>query len=179
MSINSLVVGCNQKSNRDPLMNVDEADAEEALEGMMPKGLVMRVTGTRVDRWRQLLYEVWLVSKVELAVLAELLLRGPQTEGELRTRAARMEPIEDIDELRGILKPLAERKLVVYLTPERSRGAVLSHGFHAPEELARLRTVHSTGISSEEIKAPVVHSVTTSPPAAAAPPVTNRTRAPR
>jgi uncharacterized protein YceH (UPF0502 family) len=168
MSINALVVGCNQKSNRDPVMNVDETEAEEALEAMMPKGLVMRVTGTRVDRWRQLLYEVWAVSKVELAVLAELLLRGPQTEGELRGRAARMEPIDDLDELRSILKPLAERKLIVYLTPERSRGTMLTYGFHTPEELARLRASHSTGVSVEEAS-PLAHRPTVSPSPVAKP----------
>ena len=76
--------------------------------------------------------------KVELAVLGELLLRGPQTEGELRARTSRMEPIDDLDALRGVLRPLVERNLVVYLTPEDRRGAVLTHGFHDPEELKRL-----------------------------------------
>jgi uncharacterized protein YceH (UPF0502 family) len=166
MTINALVVGCNQKSNRDPVMNVDETDAEEALEAMMPKGLVVRVTSTRVDRWRQLLYEVLTVSKVELAVLTELLLRGPQTEGELRGRAARMEPIDDLDALRSILKPLAERKLIVYLTPERSRGTMLTHGFHAPEELARLQASNSTGVRMEEALPPVSRpTVTATSPA--------------
>ena len=150
MSLNSLVAGCNQKTNRDPLMNLDDVDAEEALEAMMPKGLVYKVTGGRVDRWRQALYEIWIVSKVQLAVIAELLLRGPQTEGELRGRAARMEPIDDLDQLRDILKPLVDRKIVVYLTRERSRGTVLTHGFHSPEEWTRLRTQHSFGSSAEE-----------------------------
>jgi hypothetical protein len=138
MSMNGLVVGCNQKSNRDPVMNVDEVDVDQTLEELQRKGLVIRVTGGRVDRWRQALYEVWTVSKAELAVLAELLLRGAQTEGELRARAARMEPIADLDELRAILRPLVERKLVHYVTPERSRGAMVTHGFVDPDELARM-----------------------------------------
>ena len=108
MTLNSLVTGCNQKSNRDPVMNVDNVEVEETLDALQAKGLVIKVTGGRADRWRQALYEVWLVSKTELAVLAELLLRGPQTEGELRGRAARMEPIDDIEQLRAILKPLAD-----------------------------------------------------------------------
>ena len=86
------------------------------------------ITGGRVIRWRHNLYEAWKVDKVALAILGELLLRGPQTEGELRTRASRMEPIDDLDKLRDELRPLAERKLVVYLTPERSRGTMLTHG---------------------------------------------------
>src|SRR5687768_1225314 len=91
LSLNALVTGCNQKSNRDPLLTLSNEEVEEALEGLQKSGLVSRVTGSRVDRWRHHLYEAWNVSKVELAILAELLLRGPQTEGELRGRAGRME----------------------------------------------------------------------------------------
>ncbi len=116
MSLNGLVTGCNQKSNRDPVLNLSEDDAEEALRGCQQKGLAIRVTGSgRVERWRHNLYDALHVNKAELAVLAELLLRGPQTEGELRGRAARMEPIDDLDALRAVLRPLAERRLVVYL----------------------------------------------------------------
>jgi uncharacterized protein YceH (UPF0502 family) len=68
-----------------------------------------------------------------------LLVRDPQTEGELRTRVARMEPMEDLDALRKVLKPLADRKLVVYLTPGGRRGTSLTNGFHAPAELDRMR----------------------------------------
>jgi uncharacterized protein YceH (UPF0502 family) len=91
-------------------------------------------------RWKHNLYDAWHLNKVELAVVGELLLRGPQTEGELRTRASRMEPIDDLDALRDVLRPLVERKMVVYLTPEERRGAVLTHGFHDPKELERLRS---------------------------------------
>ena len=159
MSINGLVSGCNQKSNRDPVLNLTEADVEDALGRCQKQGLAARITGGRVERWRHLLYEAWHVDKVDLAILAELLLRGPQTEGELRTRAARMEPIADLDALRQCLRPLVERRLVVYLTPEERRGAVLTHGFHDPNELSRLR--------SHEAARPEPPAV---PPAAAPPP---------
>ena len=114
----------------------------QVLEGMQPKGYVTRIQGGRVERWRHNLYDGWKVNKVELAILAELLLRGPQTEGELRGRASRMEEINDLDALRGYCKPLAERKLVAYLTPEGRRGTMLTHGFHAADELERLRARH-------------------------------------
>jgi uncharacterized protein len=145
MSLNSLVTGSNQKSNRDPVMNLSDLDVEEALTGAQKKGLVIKITTTsgRVERWKHNLYEAWGADKVELAILAELLLRGPQTEGELRGRASRMEPIEDLDSLRALLKPLKERGLVVYLSPEGRRGTMLTHGLHAPEELRRLRERHS------------------------------------
>lgn len=146
LSPNSLLTGCNQKSNRDPVLELNDLDVEEALLSAQKKGLVTRITGSgRVERWRHNLYETWRVDKVELAVLAELLLRGPQTEGELRGRANRMEPINDLDALRAVLKPLAERRLVVYLTPPERRGTMLTHGFHDPRELERLRARSAAG----------------------------------
>lgn len=137
MSLNSITTACNQKSNRDPVTDYDEDHVEATLGKLQGSGLVMKMTGSRVDRWRHLLYEAWgTPSKVEMAVLAELLLRGPQTEGDLRGRASRMDEIKDLDELRGLLKNLASRNLVVYLTPP-GRGAVVTHGFHTPEELEK------------------------------------------
>lgn len=142
MSLNALTTGCNQKSNREPAMNLTDDAVEETLSHLQKQNLVSKIVGGRVERWRHLLYEAWRADKVELAVLAELLLRGPQTEGELRGRASRMEPIDDLDALRNILRKLVERGLVVYLTPEGRRGTVVSHGFHAPEELTALRRTH-------------------------------------
>jgi uncharacterized protein YceH (UPF0502 family) len=142
LSMNSLVTGANQKSNRDPVLDLTDVDVEEALAGAQKKGLVIKITGGRVERWRHNLYDAWHADKVELAILAELLLRGPQTEGELRGRASRMEPIADLDTLRALVKPLVERRLVVYLSAEGRRGTMLTHGFHAPEELQQLRARH-------------------------------------
>lgn len=139
MSLNAITTACNQKSNRDPVTDYDEDRVEATLSTLQRSGLVMKMTGSRVDRWRHLLYEAWgNPSKVEMAILAELLLRGPQTEGDLRGRASRMDEIKDLDELRGLLKNLAGRNLVVYLSPP-GRGAVVTHGFHTPEELETAR----------------------------------------
>jgi uncharacterized protein YceH (UPF0502 family) len=140
MTLNALTTGSNQKSNRDPVLNLSEDEVAEGLARCQKKGLAIKITGSRVDRWRHALYEVWRVDKVELAVLAELLLRGPQTEGELRTRASRMDDIADLDALRNVLKPLVQRNLVVYITPEERRGAMVTHGFHDPRELDQLRS---------------------------------------
>jgi uncharacterized protein YceH (UPF0502 family) len=148
LSVNALVTGSNQKSNRDPVLNLSETDIEEALAGAQQKGLAIKITGGRVVRWRHALYEALRVDKVELAVLAELLLRGPQTEGELRARAARMEPIADLDALRGVLRAMAERRLIIYLSPEARRGTILTHGFHAPDEIEHLRTRHGEAAAS-------------------------------
>jgi uncharacterized protein YceH (UPF0502 family) len=167
LSINALVTGCNQKSNRDPLMELADFEVEDALVSAQKKGLAIKITGGRVIRWRHSLYEAWHVDKVELAVLAELLLRGPQTEGELRGRASRMEPIDDLDALRNVLRRLAERGLVVYLTPEGRRGTILTHGLHAPDELERLRVKSQ----AEAVEAPVP---ATAPPRTSTPPAGDR-----
>lgn len=148
LSLNSVVTGSNQKSNRDPILNFDDPQAEDALSSAQKKGLVMRIISGRVDKWKHLLYDAWKVSSPELAVLAELLLRGPQTVGELRGRASRMDDIPDLEQLRAILNSLMERKFVVFLTPEDRRGAVVTHGFHDPRELEQLRTVHAEGAIS-------------------------------
>ena len=140
MSLNALMTGANQKSNRDPVMNLTEEDIETTLMGLQPKGYVTRIQGGRVERWRHNLYDLWSVNKVELAILTELLLRGPQTEGELRQRASRMEPIDDLDALRAALKPLAERRLVVFLGESGRRGTMITHGFHAAKELELLKS---------------------------------------
>ena len=138
MTLNGVTVGCNQKSNRDPVLELDEDDVEEALTDLMKKGLTIKQEGGRTDRWRHLLYDAWNPTKVELAILAELLLRGPQSEGDLRGRASRMDEIADLETLRTLLKGLCERNLTVYLSPP-GRGAMVTHGFHTPEELATIR----------------------------------------
>ena len=135
LSVNALVVGSNQKSNRDPLLNLTDEDVEEGLAKLQQLGLTTRITGGRVERFRHNLYEKWLVDKIELAVLAELMLRGPQTEGELRSRASRMEPIADLDVQREKLKRLQERGLVKWIGEEGRRGSLVTHAFHAAGEV--------------------------------------------
>jgi hypothetical protein len=139
MTLNALVAGCNQKSNRDPQMNLTAEEAEELLDQLRGMGAVAEVHGSgRVAKYRHLLYE-WLgVDKHEIAVMAELLLRGEQTVGELRGRAARMEPIADLHELRPIVDALIAKRLVISLTPE-CRGQVVSHNLYSEKELEQLK----------------------------------------
>ena len=132
LTMNGIVTGSNQKSNRYPLTDLDEDDAEDALDKLRQRGAVMLVEGAgRVQKYRHKLYE-WLgVDKVELAIMAELLLRGTQTEGELRGRAARMEPIRDVAELRPILDRLEAKNLIVRW------GRMVTHHLYSPTELER------------------------------------------
>lgn len=155
LTLNAVVVGSNQKSNRDPVMSIEEPEADDALERLQRKGLVFRITGGRAERWRHNLYEAWKVNKPELALLAELLLRGPQTAAEARSRASRMEPL-DSETATAAIKGLVDRGMIVWLMPENRRGALLTHGFHPPEELARLKTVDSSGVNTEEVRAPAL-----------------------
>ena len=145
MTINALVAGCNQKSNRHPLMNVEAEDVEAALDKLRAVGAAAVVQGSgRVSKYRHYLYE-WLgVDKVEMAVMTELLLRGAQSEGDLRGRAARMEPIADLSTLRPVLDSLKTKKLIVPLTPE-GRGHMLTHALYEPRELEKLRAQFAAG----------------------------------
>ncbi len=142
LTVAAVVAGCNQKSNRDPITNYDQDDVEDALQSLRKKGATILVeSGSgRVPRWKHTLYQWLKVSKAELAVIIELLLRGPQTEGELRARASRMEPLADLAVLQTILDALTPRGLVVYLSPPgQKRGVMLTHGLYPPEELEKVR----------------------------------------
>ena len=145
MSLNGISAGCNQKSNRAPLMQLEPADVEESLDRLRGLGAVGLVEGYgRVQKYRHYLYD-WLgVDKVELAVMTELLLRGDQTVGELRGRAARMEPIADLAALQPVLDSLKSKGLVMALTPE-GRGHVVSHALYKPREIEALRAKYHGG----------------------------------
>jgi uncharacterized protein YceH (UPF0502 family) len=139
MTLNGITTGSNQKSNREPVMNLSTDDVEQFLEELRQMGAVVEVQGSgRVAKYKHLMYD-WLgVDKVELAVMAELLLRGEQTIGELRGRAARMEPIADVNALKPVLESLMQKQLVIALTPE-GRGQVVTHNLYKDRELTELR----------------------------------------
>jgi len=140
LSLNAVVTGCNQKSNRDPVMNLDEEAVSRALASLRECGAAAEVFGNgRLARYRHLAYD-WLgIDKEDLAIIGELLLRGEQSEGDLRGRASRMDPIPDLNVLRTHLDALAERGLIVWLSPP-GRGRMLTHGFLPPEKLDKVRS---------------------------------------
>jgi len=173
LSLNALVTGCNQKSNRDPVMTLDEEQVMRAVAGLRQCGAMAEVFGSgKIPRYRHLAYE-WLgVEKEELAILGELLLRGEQTEGDLRGRASRMDPIPDLDVLRGLLDGLAARGLVVWLSPP-GRGRMLTHGLLPAEKLEKVRAqLGMSGGAVAPAPAPVTAAVepAAEPASAAAPP---------
>jgi uncharacterized protein YceH (UPF0502 family) len=139
LSLNGLVTGCNQKSNRDPVMTLDEEQVIRAVRSLQQLGAVAEVFGNgKIPRYRHLAYEWLTVEKEQLAILGELLLRGEQTEGDLRGRASRMDDIPDLTTLRSHLDKLAERGLIVWLSPP-GRGRMLTHGLLPEEKLEKVR----------------------------------------
>jgi uncharacterized protein YceH (UPF0502 family) len=150
LSLNSLTNGCNQKSNRFPQMQLEESDVQDAIERLRVMGAVAIIQGDgRVEKYRHLAYD-WLgVDKKELAVMAELLMRGAQSIGELRARAARMEPIPGISDLRPLIESLRQKKLIILLTPP-GRGCVLTHALYQDQEIAKIRSEHGNVVVGDE-----------------------------
>ena len=111
LSLNALVHACNQKSNRDPLMNVDEDTVRHALRTLGDQMLARSASGdSRVPKYEHRLADTFNFTRPETAIVCELMLRGPQTPGELRSRAERMHPFEDLSMVHSTLKHLMERE---------------------------------------------------------------------
>lgn len=142
LTVNAITTGSNQKSNRSPLMQLDSIDVENALDRLRQLGAVSEVIGNgRTAKYRHRFYEWMGVEKLEAAVMAELLLRGEQTIGELRGRAARMGKIGSVAELRPLLQSLMEKGLVQALTPA-GRGQMVTHCLYLPEQQDKLARTH-------------------------------------
>jgi uncharacterized protein YceH (UPF0502 family) len=112
LSLNALVNACNQKSNRDPMMNLNESAVSQALRSLEKEGLAGPADGmdNRVTKFEHRLQEAFNFDRREIAILCELLLRGAQTPGELRGRAERMHPFEDLGQVQSTLQRLAQRE---------------------------------------------------------------------
>ena len=115
LSLNALTTGCNQKSNREPLMNLSEAVVQETVDGLVKKHLIRSHSGfgSRVSKYQHRFFTAEFgalkLSPQELAVMCELMLRGPQTPGELRSRAERMARFNDVEQVERTLNDLMER----------------------------------------------------------------------
>lgn len=109
LSLNSLINACNQKSNRDPVVDFDEDTVLDALDRLREKMLALKVTGSgRVDKYAQRISETLNLGRRELALLCILLLRGPQTLGELKDRSERLFSFTDLSETESVLDKLAQ-----------------------------------------------------------------------
>jgi uncharacterized protein YceH (UPF0502 family) len=115
LSLNALVNACNQRSNRDPVLDLDEREVQALVDGLVRKQLVMEKSGfgSRVPKYHQLFCNTQFgslkFSPEQTAIVCELLLRGPQTPGELRSHAARLTPLRDVEQVETALEDLMTR----------------------------------------------------------------------
>lgn len=110
LSLNALTNACNQKSNRDPILHLEETEIRKALNHLESQSLVRSVGDSRVTKFEHRLQDAFNFYRPEIAVLCELLLRGPQTPGELRSRASRMHAFEDLESVNSALHRLEKRE---------------------------------------------------------------------
>jgi uncharacterized protein YceH (UPF0502 family) len=123
LTLNALTNACNQKSNRDPIMALAEEDVVRALDGLRFKQLaVVAADGGRVPKYRHLLAEKLGLVPAELALVCEMMVRGPQTVGELRTRGERMHPFADLAAVEEVLGELMERETPLVTRLPRQPG---------------------------------------------------------
>ncbi len=132
LSLNALVNACNQKNNRDPVMNLDEQSVRDALTTLQEKRLAGPASGadSRVPKYEHRLQEVFNFDRREIAILCVLLLRGPQTPGELRTRTDRMYHFETLDDVTSTLDRLAHRDPPLVAVLPRQPGTKESRYTH-------------------------------------------------
>ena len=110
LTLNTLVAGCNQKTSRDPVMAISESEAQEAIDELKRLSLVMETSGGRVMRYTHNAKRVLVIPSESLALLTGLMLRGPQTAGELRIGCERLCKFSDISAVEGFLNELADRQ---------------------------------------------------------------------
>lgn len=157
LSLNALLLGCNQKTARDPLMQASEAELLTALDGLKALGLAIETSGSRVMRWEHNLGRVLRLPGASVALLALLVLRGPQTAAELRVNTERLHRFADISAVEGFLDELAAR-------PAEAGGALVERLPRAPGE-REARWAHRLG--DEPVAGPLA-AAAAEPPAEAA-----------
>jgi uncharacterized protein YceH (UPF0502 family) len=140
LSLNALRLACNQSTNRDPVVDYDEPTVRSALDRLSQKGWVRLTSGpgSRAAKFRHLFDGAMRVSEEEISLLAVLMLRGPQTPGELKQRTQRLHPFADLAELEAALQGLIDRELVERLP--RQPGQKEQRYGHLLEEEAAPRT---------------------------------------
>lgn len=160
MTLKALVSGCNQKTSRDPVMEVSDAQAQQALDSLRGMSLAIESSGERVLRYAHNIERVLQLPSQSTALLAVLMLRGPQTAGELRINCDRMHKFTDISAVEGFLRELAERPagaLVVELARQpgdrENRWAHLLCGAPAPAHHAGPSPAPSRGGETGELGA--------------------------
>ncbi len=136
LTLKACTTGCNQKNNRDPISSYDEDAVAETLDQLQRLGLVgvVHTESGRTERFRHYMRHKLTLTEVQLAVMTELLLRGRQQMGELRTRASRMRPIDSLETLREAVEGLVQLKMVQSNGPLDRRGIEIDHSLYPAGE---------------------------------------------
>ncbi|MDZ4688899.1 MAG: DUF480 domain-containing protein [Planctomycetaceae bacterium] len=156
LTLKATTTGCNQKNNRDPVSSYDEDTVHQTLEELRERGFVgcLHTESGRTERYRHYLRHRTDLTEPQLAIITELLLRGPQQLGELRTRASRMVAIDSQDDLRDALQPLSQKNLVRANGPLERRGIEVDHNLYPPgenhEPLAAYQDIAEPAADAEE-----------------------------
>jgi uncharacterized protein len=174
LTLKSLTAGCNQKSNRHPITDYSEDDVLEFIDQLREMGLVavVHTESGRTERYRHYMRKRFTLTEPQLAVLTELLLRGRQSVGDLRSRASRMVAIESLDDLREALRGLTAQKYLQANGSLDRRGVEVDHNFYQPAESKRL-ALGGTEIDDDEPETGRASALSTSqvPRTAPSPPV--------
>jgi len=141
LTLKAVTTGCNQTSNRDPVVNFTEDQCQQYLDELRALGVVacIHTESGRTERFRHYVRKVYPFNEAQLAIMTELWLRGRQQPGELRTRAGRMAEIDSQEQLRAELTSLMEQGYVQADGPLERRGVLVDHAFYPPNEAQRLQ----------------------------------------
>lgn len=160
LTVKAATSGCNQKSNRDPVVNYREDDVLRVLDELREMGLVAVVLtgGGRTERYRHYVRKRFPFSEPQIAIMAELWLRGRQQLGELRTRASRMVPVESLDDLRAELESLLAGGYIQANGDLARRGIEVDHAFYRASEGKQLEQMAEVSSVSDTPAVPVART---------------------
>jgi uncharacterized protein len=150
LSLNALSNACNQKSNREPAMQLEEGEIRKALNHLESQSLVRSIAESRATKFEHRLQDVFNFYRPEVAIICELLLRGPQTPGELRTRASRMHPFEDLESVHSALQRLGKREPPLVTVLPRQPGTKEARYAHLLGETSLLAAGGDKPANEEE-----------------------------
>ena len=155
LTVKACTSGCNQKNNRDPVTNYSEEQVRDILDELREAGVaaVVHTDGGRAERFRHYMRKRYPFSEVQLAILTELLLRGRQQPGELRTRASRMTPIDSQEILKAALVDLQAQGYVQANGPLDRRGVEVDHTFYLDGENQKLTPGNFSAAEAEDVPA--------------------------
>jgi uncharacterized protein YceH (UPF0502 family) len=164
MTVKGLMTGCNQKSNRDPITEYSEGEVADALEQLRELGLVAEVftDGGRTTRFRHYMRLKFDFSDAQLGIVCELLLRGRQQPGELRTRASRMVRIESQEQLRTELQGLLSKGFLQASGALERRGVEVDHTWYLPKENMQIGQLPGSVDAEDEAELPPAARVSAS-----------------